>query len=154
MVTSARDNSLLDFLNEEIPGATVEVSLVGKSLLMGLQGRGAPTVWIALDNPGRCSGHPEDALRLLANRLALCQKCRNTFSASCISCRYEHRVRVRRMRDFLGPAGYERFLARAPIASHEGSLQADEGLPIIESPLAANSASGASNGKSTQTCVP
>jgi hypothetical protein len=114
--------SLLDLVVEERPGTQIETTVIGKSLLIGFR-HGVRTLWIALDKPTptRVVENVEEILGFLANQLVLCQNCKNTFSAACICCHYEHRVMARRLREFLGESGYQRFLAHAPlVVGHRG----------------------------------
>jgi hypothetical protein len=102
--------SLTNLILREKPGTNIEVLKTGKALVVGLHHQ-SDDVWMALSYQP-ASVDVESALGSVANMLVCCQNC--THWAPHL-CHQEYRLTSHRLRQFLGEAGYQRFLAGAPI---------------------------------------
>lgn len=118
--TSTQDGlSLQDVVLRHRPGTVTDIRSAGKESVLCFFG-GSEELFLALDHD-LARKSVENVLVSIANMLACCHHCTNRGLRS-ILCRSEYRLTSRRLREFLGAAGYQEFVANAPISAvkHEG----------------------------------
>lgn len=112
--------SFQDIVVRHRPGTKIEVRLAGKERVLCFLS-GADELFLALDD-GVEWKTVESVLVSMANMLACCHSCAHTGLRS-ILCRTEYRLISRRLREFLGAAGYQEFVARSPISAGNSQVE-------------------------------
>jgi hypothetical protein len=103
---------LLEVVRQARPGAQVDATRSGKYVVVGFHCAGED-VWIPLEHDAG-TDLPERLLAKVANMLTCCLHPPESCSATC---HHEHRLMANRLKQFLGDAGFRRFLENAPIAT-------------------------------------
>ena len=95
------------------PGTVIEIrSTTGTESVLYFR-RGSEELFLALEHDAQAKSI-EDALGAIANMLVCCHHCGNRGFRSSL-CRSEYRLLARRLQVFLGVAGYQECVSRAPI---------------------------------------